>query len=723
MTTDTVVEMSGIEDLAVRTGGGNGCIYLQYTYACWAKNCDLSLGTTAHIGYVFPLMSVRPEVRHNYLHDTGVADRYGIHTRMVAGALVEDNIVNGHSTMLMVNGVSGSVYAYNYGTNLDQTSGFMVQGLLTHGGTPNMCLFEGNRTPQFGLDNQWNNSSYLVSFRNRHTGKDDLGIATGNMQAVAIMCTNRHASVIGCVLGKSGVNTYYQDDGTTGCHDGSRVFYLGLESGGQGCSGNYDPLVVSTLVRALNWTSATTTNNGIVSDGRPLSDLPNSYYLASKPANFGNLRWPPIDPSLPAYSDSQTNIPAGYRFVYGIDPPGSTSTNLPPVVAISASPRNALTNVNISFSSGGSVDPEGVTLTYSWDFGDGITSTQANPTHAYSSSGTKNVQLNVSDGVNTTTTNITVTITLAGVNQPPTASASATSSTSGTAPLTVAFSSAGSSDLEGTTLTYNWNFGDGTSSTAANPSKTFSNPGSYSVVLTVSDGTNNVAASPIAVTVGTGGTGLVAAYGFEEASGSTTSDASGKNNNGTISGASWVTSGRFGNALQFNGSSMVTVADSASLDLTTGMTLEAWVYPTALSATWTDIIYKDPDAYFLMGSTPQAQAPDLGGTFGQNVYGNALPLNSWSHIAGTYDGATMKFYVNVVLVGSRAQTGSISTTTGQLSIGGDPSSGQYWQGRIDEVRIYNRALSQTEVHNDMNVPVSGTASRPGIPAGFRVVGP
>ena len=74
--------------------------------------------------------------------------------------------------------------------------------------------------------------------------------------------------------------------------------------------------------------------------------------------------------------------------------------------------------------------------------------------------------------------------------------------------------------------------------------------------------------------------GLVAAYSFNEGTGTTVGDASGKGNVGTISNATWTTAGHAGGALSFNGtSSWVTVPDSSSLDLTNGMTLEAWVKP------------------------------------------------------------------------------------------------------------------------------------------------
>ena len=74
--------------------------------------------------------------------------------------------------------------------------------------------------------------------------------------------------------------------------------------------------------------------------------------------------------------------------------------------------------------------------------------------------------------------------------------------------------------------------------------------------------------------------GLAAAYSFNEGLGASAADASGNGNTGSIGTATWIATGKFGNALSFNGTNArVTVADSASLDLTTAMTLEAWVYP------------------------------------------------------------------------------------------------------------------------------------------------
>jgi hypothetical protein len=249
----------------------------------------------------------------------------------------------------------------------------------------------------------------------------------------------------------------------------------------------------------------------------------------------------------------------------------------------------------------------------------------------------------------------------------------------------------------------------------------------YCYVIVAFDvlGNNSVPGAPACVTTasnGTTSTGLVAAYSFNEGSGITVADCSGNTNTGTIVGASWA-AGKYGGCLSFDGtSSRVSINDAASLRLTTAMTLEAWVYPTASqTASWRDIIYKLPadgthDDYYLMAWSTKASSAPLGGAmFGSpGVYRDAikpspLTLNTWTHLAATYDGATLRLYVNGVQSVSTNMTGNIATSTGPLQIGGDTVFGQFFAGLIDEVRIYNRALNAAEIQTDMNTPVGGGA--------------
>ncbi len=71
----------------------------------------------------------------------------------------------------------------------------------------------------------------------------------------------------------------------------------------------------------------------------------------------------------------------------------------------------------------------------------------------------------------------------------------------------------------------------------------------------------------------------------------------------------------------------------------------------------------------------------------------AVPLNTWTHLAATYDGTTLRLFVNGTQVGTRAVAGALLTSTGALRIGGNSLWGEYFQGSLDEIRVYNRALS------------------------------
>jgi hypothetical protein len=205
--------------------------------------------------------------------------------------------------------------------------------------------------------------------------------------------------------------------------------------------------------------------------------------------------------------------------------------------------------------------------------------------------------------------------------------------------------------------------------------------------------------------------GLVAAYGFNETTGTAAADASGNNRTGTVSGAAWNPAGRFGGALNFDGvNDWVTVADAAALDLATGLTLSAWVQPTT-NAGWRTVAMKEAPgglAYVLYtsdGLRPNTAVNTGAGDLEVSA-GAAPPLNTWTYLSATYDGATLRLFVNGTQVGTRAIGGAIRTTTGALRLGGNNVWGEHFQGRLDEVRLYSRALSAAEIQTDMNTPVA-----------------
>ena len=240
-------------------------------------------------------------------------------------------------------------------------------------------------------------------------------------------------------------------------------------------------------------------------------------------------------------------------------------------------------------------------------------------------------------------------------------------------------------------------------------------------------GYSNIASATAAAT------GRVAAYAFDAGTGTTTADASGNGLTGTLAGATWTPAGKYGNALAFDGmTSYVDLGNPIPLQLTGSMTWSAWVFATGNPPNDGQIIAKSAgsDGWKLKTSPDTgphtfavAVSPN-GSTHAQRYSTTTRVLNTWYHVAGVYNATaqTLDIYVNGVLdngVLSGTVPAALVNSPQNVNIGRRPA-GYYFQGIIDEVRIYNRALSAAEVATDMNTPVGSQGSDttpPTAPAG------
>ena len=171
---------------------------------------------------------------------------------------------------------------------------------------------------------------------------------------------------------------------------------------------------------------------------------------------------------------------------------GSVPTNNPPTAAFVAT----CTDLNCSFDASASSDSDGVIVSYSWDLGDGSTATGVTPTHTYAVDGTYSVTLTVTDdggASNSISQSVTVTAT---ANQPPVADFTFTCTD-----LNCNFDGSGSIDLDGSIVSYAWDFGDNSTGTGMTTNHIYAADGSYTVTLTVTDDAGAVASVSQTVSV------------------------------------------------------------------------------------------------------------------------------------------------------------------------------------------------------------------------------
>jgi hypothetical protein len=221
---------------------------------------------------------------------------------------------------------------------------------------------------------------------------------------------------------------------------------------------------------------------------------------------------------------------------------------------------------------------------------------------------------------------------------------------------------------------------------------------------------------------------LVAYYKMDIGTGTTAYDSGPNGNDGTLTdGPTWQTSGAMsgpGNALDFDGSDYVQIPGSSTLTSGT-FSVEFWMKMTG-QTTWGGII--DHGAYDAEGDRHNWQFLTYDGQwkiiFGitKNVAGNWSELtadvteNKWHHVAGLYDGSTMSLYLDGVLVGT--QTTTIRTGDKPIVIGKRVDADQYFNGQLDEIRVWKIARTAAQIRDNMANSLQG--DEPGLMAYYRM---
>lgn len=318
--TDSIaVRHAGVEDLTL-TGGSDGNLSFSSAAYSWARNIECAR-------YSQPCVDLRHgfriEIRDSHIRDTispypGGAGYSLSLSHGTSEVLIENNIIMGANKVMVVRSAgAGSVVGYNYVDNgfIADYPGWVEVGLnASHLVGSHHVLFEGNLSFNYDSDDTWGGALAMTVFRNHLTGRRRDYPDNDNVRAAGLMFGSWWHVFVGNVLGEAGrmAGWIYEDpgDGTYGHASspwGNRptIWKLGYAPGAWNQAP--DPRVRSTVVRDGNFDYLTNT----VRWDRAPQALPPSLYLTAKPAFFGDLPWPWVDPTG---STKVWTLPARQRF-------------------------------------------------------------------------------------------------------------------------------------------------------------------------------------------------------------------------------------------------------------------------------------------------------------------------------------------------------------------------------------------------------------------------
>jgi hypothetical protein len=309
------VVKAGIEDLYVESPSGysdSNAFIMEYCLHSWLRNVESYNMGKKHV--IIRYGAYGNEVRDSYFHDVKyfTSDRgYGFFVfGQATDNLIENNIIYYmHAGLVLESSGPGNVIAYNYiqKTNHHQTD-WWQPGVNSHGAHPYMNLWEGNVLGGIHFDNYWGSGSHNLVLRNYLTMKNPDIPVSANIVGVTIDESLYYMSFVGNVLGRPGCAGPVEQLPYKDIYNNPVIWKIGFmccaETGYP-----TDPKVNQTLIRHGNWecpTNAVQWNPSIADH-----NIPNSFYLSSKPAFFGSLPWPAIGSDL---NPMNGTIPAKQRF-------------------------------------------------------------------------------------------------------------------------------------------------------------------------------------------------------------------------------------------------------------------------------------------------------------------------------------------------------------------------------------------------------------------------
>jgi hypothetical protein len=319
----SMTKFSGVEDLRVdriqpQTQDGYSNFKFVSAAYCWLKNIESKDTIFWHVDVdrCFRL-EIRDSFFNNGVFRTG-GFAYGVDVfNSSTSCLIENNRFyrNRHSMVVAGDG-GGNVFGYNCSIDSDQGDGWLAGDIFPHGSHSGADLFEGNVATKIQCDFTHGSSSYHMFYRNFIRVTSAFSTAGQGRRAVDMDIWNQYGNFLGNVLGSSGISWTAEETGATRVNSSIYIWSLGFFSDGDTTRDSTGPL--DTIYRHGNYSARTSTTTW--DSNHSNQTLINSYYKSSKPDWFGNLTWPPFSPSTGG-SAAITDIPAGYKYINGEDPP------------------------------------------------------------------------------------------------------------------------------------------------------------------------------------------------------------------------------------------------------------------------------------------------------------------------------------------------------------------------------------------------------------------